>query len=61
MQPLDPLGNYAPAEVIDALSGRTGSRVMSYRFDRLSSAGDYLGALGNVLAGNVDNNRLAPV
>lgn len=61
MQALDPAGNYSDAEVIDELVARKGARTMTYRYDRLSAEGDYLGPLDNVLGGKVTNNALAEI
>lgn len=59
MQALDPAGIYPDAAVIDALTGRYGARTMTYRYDHLSAANDYLGPVDWVAAGSVANNALA--
>lgn len=61
MQALDPGGIYTDAEVVDALSGRYGTRTMSFRYDRLSSAGTYIEPCDWVVAGSVGNNALADI
>jgi len=61
MQPLDPAGNYTDAEVIDALTGRRGARVMSFRFDRLDELNNYIEPLDYVTGGKVINNALADI
>lgn len=61
MQALDPSGVYSDAEVIDALVGRGGARRMTYRYDRLNASRTYLGPLGNVLGGSVENNALRAI
>lgn len=61
MQALDPAGVYPDAAVIDALTGRYGTRTMTYRYDRLDSGNNYLGALDWVVDGKVSNNALADI
>lgn len=61
MQALDPSGTYSDEQVAAALAGLLGTRTMSYRYDRLSAEGNYLGPLGNVLGGKVTNNALAEI
>lgn len=61
MQPFDPLGVYTPAQVIDALSGKYGTRVMTYRFDRLSELNTFIEPLDYVVSATVSNNALADI
>lgn len=62
MQALDPSGTYTDAEVIDALTGRYGTRLMRYRYDRLNAANTYVEPLeGVVAAASVANNALADI
>jgi len=61
MQALDPLGHYTDAEVSDALTGRQGSRYMSYRYDRLDELNKYIEPIDYVLSGTVSNNALADI
>lgn len=61
MQALDPSGTYTDAEVVDALTGRYGTRTMSYRYDRLNSANTYVEPCDWVVAGSVANNALADI
>lgn len=61
MQALDPAGLYTDDEVIDALTGRYGTRTMSYRYDRLSSTNTYLEPCDWVSGGSVANNALADI
>lgn len=61
MQPLDPSGVYPDDEVVDALTARSGTRQLAYRYDRLDRSRNYLGPLDNVLGGSVANNALATI
>lgn len=61
MQALDPAGIYPDAEVIDALTGRYGTRVITYRYDRLNELNTYVEPLDWVLSGTVSNNALADI
>lgn len=61
MQPLNPFAAYTVDEVKRALEGRSGSRMLTFRYDRLSSSRVYLGPLGNVLGGEISNNSLADI
>lgn len=59
MQALDPAGIYTDAEVIAALTAKSGTRTMLYRYDLLSEQNDYLGPIDWVMGGSVSNNSLA--
>ena len=62
MQPLDPSGVYSPPTVINTLAGKYGTRVMTYRFDRLDEFNNYLGPIdGLVTSASVSNNALADI
>ena len=45
MQALDPAGVYDDEAVIDALTGRYGTRLMRYRYDRLNAANTLIAPL----------------
>lgn len=61
MQSLDPSGIYTDAEVIAALTARQGTRMMTYRYDRLDELNNYVEPLDWVLSGSVANNSLADI
>lgn len=61
MQGLDPLANYTDAEVDAALTFRSGTRAMSYRYDLLDELNRYLSPLDNVLKGSVELNTFADI
>jgi len=59
VQPLDPSGVYSDDEVVHALTGRLGTRTMSFRYDRLDQNNNYLEPLDWVESCTVKNNALA--
>lgn len=59
MQALDPLGFYSNQAVIDALSMKSGSRTMQYRYDHLNAQNVYIEPLTSVYACTVANDALA--
>lgn len=61
MQALDPTGTYSDGDVIDALTGRYGPRVLSFRFDRLDSSNNYLEPITTMVSCSVANNSLADI
>lgn len=61
MQALDPTGRYSDDEVIDALSGHRGTRVMAYRFDRLNELNTYVEPVDVMVNASVSNNALADI
>lgn len=64
MQSLTPDGGngYTSAQVLDALRGRTGSRLFSFRYDLLDDTDTYVTDLTDtVLAGSVSLNNLADI
>lgn len=61
MQALDPAEVYSDKAVIDALTGRYGTRVITYRLDRLDSSNNYLEPITFATGASVSNNALADV
>jgi hypothetical protein len=67
MQPLaPPTGDHNPngataADVLDALTGQTGGRRFSFRYELLSSANVLLGDLDNVLDATIEMDWLADI
>jgi hypothetical protein len=61
VQALDPAGVYANADVIAALTGKYGPRVVSFRFDRLDSSNNYIEPITTMVACSVANNALANI
>lgn len=61
MQSLDPAGNYPNQDVIDALTGKYGPRVVSFRFDRLDSSNNYIEPITTMVSCSVANNALANI
>jgi len=61
VQSFDPANVYTRAQVIDALVGKYGTRVVSYRFDRLNELNAYVEPVDFVTAATVTNNALADI
>lgn len=61
MQIEDPAGNYDAETVTKALTGRSGPRRISFRYDRLDKANNYLGPIVDVIGGSIDYNMLADI
>lgn len=61
MQAFDRAGVYSDAAVIDALTGRYGTRILSFRYDRLNSLNKYIGPIETVKSCTVANNALADI
>ena len=61
MQALDPTGKYSPAAVLDALTGRRGSRTLTYRYDRLDELNKYVEPIDYLIEGTISNNALADI
>ena len=61
MQAFDPAGVYAAQDVIDALTGRYGTRQLSFRYDRLDSSNRLLGSVDFVTKCIVNYDMLAKI
>jgi len=64
LAPVSPERNpnsHTSAEVLDALRGKSGSRMLTFRYELLSSANVKLLDLDNVLSGSVEQNWLADI
>ena len=61
MQALDPEGNYSDQEVVDALTGRYGTRRMGYRYDRLDEHNTFIEPIDWVRSASIANNTLADI
>lgn len=61
MQAFDPSGRYSDEDVIAALQGVSGQRVIDFRYDRLSNANTYLGPLTSVQTASIAYDSLADI
>jgi len=61
MQALDLTGAYTSAEVVAALTAQSGTRLLTFRHDRLDSSNKYLGPVQSMTAAEVSNASLASI
>lgn len=61
MQALDPSGVYPAATVIAALTGKLGTRVWDFRYDRLDASNKLLEPVTTMMSATVTNDSLAAI
>lgn len=61
MKPFDPAGEYTPEEVKAALAGVSGTRQLSYRYERLDKDNQYIEDIDFIQSCTIENNALADI